>query len=391
MLDVRHVTVDFGGPPVLADASLHVGDGEVVALLGPSGSGKSTLLRVIAGLAVPRSGSVALDGTDITRRPTHQRGIGMVFQDDQLFPHRDVAANIAFGLRMQHVPAAQREARVAAMLDLVGLAGFGGRQVTDLSGGEAKRVALARSLAPAPRALLLDEPLTGLDRELHDRLAVELGRILRATGTTTLLVTHDGDEAAVVADRIVTTGELQGTTPEGRRVVELTAEATHDLRRRVLRTGTPRTDVVFADDDAPTTVHLGLVDEHGHADRHLVVGLAPVPGRPVGLPGGPVAGHGRRSGSAAHGCRGDPPRRWCRTGAGGRGGAGVGERQGLGTRLLRRPRLRDRGRRIRRPRHGDPPPPDPPPRALSMSSDRSAYSLRQGFLRLLRSRRRRMC
>ncbi len=263
MLDVRHVTVDFGGPPVLADASLHVGDGEVVALLGPSGSGKSTLLRVIAGLAVPRSGSVALDGTDITRRPTHQRGIGMVFQDDQLFPHRDVAANIAFGLRMQHVPAAEREARVAAMLDLVGLAGFGGRQVTDLSGGEAKRVALARSLAPAPRALLLDEPLTGLDRELHDRLAVELGRILRATGTTTLLVTHDGDEAAVVADRIVTTGELQATTPEGRRVVEVTAEATHDLRRRVLRTGTPRTDVVFADDDAPTTVHLGLVDEQG--------------------------------------------------------------------------------------------------------------------------------
>jgi ABC-type nitrate/sulfonate/bicarbonate transport system ATPase subunit/predicted N-acetyltransferase YhbS len=263
VLDVRDVTVDFGGPPILADASLHVADGEVVALLGPSGSGKSTLLRVIAGLTVPRAGTITLDGADITRQPTHRRGIGMVFQDDQLFPHRDVAANVAFGLRMRHVPMAQRAARVAAMFDLVGLAGFGSRQVTDLSGGEAKRVALARSLAPAPRALLLDEPLTGLDRELHDRLAVELGRILRATGTTALIVTHDRDEAAVVADRIVTTGELQGADAGGRRVIELTAEATHGLRRRVLRAGTPSTDVVFADDDSPTTVHLGLVDEQG--------------------------------------------------------------------------------------------------------------------------------
>ncbi len=304
MLDVLHVTVDFGGPPVLADVSLHVGDGEVAALLGPSGSGKSTLLRVIAGLTVPRSGTVALDGTDITRRPTHQRGIGMVFQDDQLFPHRDVAANIAFGLRMQRVPAAERDARVAAMLDLVGLGGFGSRQVTDLSGGEAKRVALARSLAPAPRALLLDEPLTGLDRELHDRLAVELGRILRATGTTTLARdprprrgrrrrrSHRHDRRAA------------GHHPEGRRVVELTAEATHDLRRRVLRTGTPSTDVVFADDDAPTTVHLGLVDEQGTVIAISSWAWRPFPadpsgGRAVQLRGMAVDPARQRSGAGA--------------------------------------------------------------------------------------------
>ena len=288
----------------------------------------------------------------------------MVFQDDQLFPHRDVAANIAFGLRMQRVPAAERDARVAAMLDLVGLGGFGSRQVTDLSGGEAKRVALARALAPAPRALLLDEPLTGLDRELHDRLAVELGRILRATGTTTLLVTHDRDEAAVVADRIVTTGELQGH-PEGRRVVELTAEATHDLRRRVLRTGTPSTDVVFADDDAPTTVHLGLVDEQGTVIAISSWAWRPFPADPSGRRAVQLRGMAVDPARQRTRSRGDPPRRGCRTGAGGRGGAGVGERQGFGTRLLRRPRLRDRGRRIPRPHHGDPPPSDPPPRALT--------------------------
>ena len=263
MLDVRDVTVGFGGPPVLAGVSLHVGDGEVVALLGPSGSGKSTLLRAIAGLVVPDSGAILLDGRDITRVPTHRRGIGMVFQDEQLFPHRDVAANIEFGLRMQGAPAVERRARVDALLALVGLEGFGARHVTDLSGGEGKRVALARSLAPAPRALLLDEPLTGLDRELHDHLAAELARILRAAETTTLIVTHDRDEAALVADRTVTVADLHRAGACPLRVVEVAAAATHDLRRRVLREGTPSTDVVFADDDEPTTAHLGLVDEHG--------------------------------------------------------------------------------------------------------------------------------
>jgi thiamine transport system ATP-binding protein len=260
VLDVRDVTVSFAGTVVLDRVSLSVGDGEVVALLGPSGSGKSTLLRVIAGLVTPESGSVRLDGRDLTAVPTHRRGIGMVFQDEQLFPHRSVAANVGFGLKMQGLPAAQRDRRVEEMLDLVGLPGFGGRHVTDLSGGEAKRVALARSLAPAPGALLLDEPLTGLDRELHDRLAVEVARILRRAATTGLVVTHDRDEAAILADRVVTMDELRDDRFS---IVELTAAETHPLRAAVLRNDTPSRDVVLPGDDDPTTVHLGVRDAAG--------------------------------------------------------------------------------------------------------------------------------
>ena len=203
MLDVRDVTVRFGERTVLQHVSLHLDAAEVVAVLGPSGCGKSTLLRVIAGLLRPDTGSVWLDGNDISLRPPHLRGIGLMFQDEQLFPHLDVAANVCFGLRMQRVPTAEAAQRVQQMLQLVGLPTFGERRVQHLSGGEAKRVALARALAPRPRVLLLDEPLTGLDRELHDRLVTDLGRVLAATGTTTLLVTHDRDEASALASRVV--------------------------------------------------------------------------------------------------------------------------------------------------------------------------------------------
>lgn len=203
MLDVRDVTVRFGERTVLQHVSLHLDAAEVVAVLGPSGCGKSTLLRVIAGLLRPDTGSVWLDGNDISLRPPHLRGIGLMFQDEQLFPHLDVAANVGFGLRMQRVPTAEAAQRVQQMLQLVGLPTFGERRVQHLSGGEAKRVALARALAPRPRVLLLDEPLTGLDRELHDRLVTDLGRVLAATGTTTLLVTHDRDEASALASRVV--------------------------------------------------------------------------------------------------------------------------------------------------------------------------------------------
>jgi thiamine transport system ATP-binding protein len=255
MLEARDVSVAFDGTAVLTGVSLRVEDGEVVALLGPSGSGKSTLLRVVAGLVTPDRGSVHIDGRDVTATPTHRRGVGMVFQDEQLFPHRDVAANVGFGLRMQGRPRTEVAGRVAEVLDLVGLAGFGDRDVSGLSGGEAKRVALARSLAPAPRAVLLDEPLTGLDRDLHDHLAVEIGRVLRATGTTAVLVTHDPEEAATIADRVVRLQELGGGGP---RVVELAPTATHGLRRAVLREGRADAAVTFDGDDDAGTLHLGV-------------------------------------------------------------------------------------------------------------------------------------
>ena len=201
MLSVVDLCVAFEGRPVLDRVSFDVATGEVVALLGPSGSGKTTLLRVIAGLQPADSGTVLLDGRSLDGVPAHRRSIGLVFQDEQLFPHLDVRANVAFGLRMAGRTRHEQTVRVDELLALVDLPGFGDRRVTSLSGGEAKRVALARSLAPAPAVLLLDEPLTGLDPELHDRLATDLAALLRRTGTTALMVTHDLTEAATIADR----------------------------------------------------------------------------------------------------------------------------------------------------------------------------------------------
>ena len=203
MLEVRDVTVSFDDRVVLDHVNLRVADAEVVALLGPSGSGKSTLLRVIAGILEPDAGSVLVDGVVVDGVPPHRRRVGMVFQDEQLFPHLDVAGNIGFGLRMQGTDRATIAQRVAELLELVGLPGFADRRVQRLSGGEAKRVALARALAPEPAVLLLDEPLTGLDHALHERLVVDLAAVLRATGTTALLVTHDRAEAAALAARTV--------------------------------------------------------------------------------------------------------------------------------------------------------------------------------------------
>lgn len=203
------VCVGFDGHRVLRDVSVHVGAGEVVALLGASGSGKSTLLRVVAGLLTPDAGRIDIGGTDVTRVPTHRRGVGMVFQENQLFPHRTTLENVEFGLKIAGVDRTERRARAERWLERVGLGGFGQRQVTDLSGGEAKRVALARTLVVEPAVVLLDEPLTGLDRELHDQLVAELAGLLRATSSTAILVTHDVDEASAVADRTLLLSDLQ--------------------------------------------------------------------------------------------------------------------------------------------------------------------------------------
>lgn len=188
---------------VVRGASFEVPRGDVVALLGPSGCGKSTLLRAIAGLEPLASGTVSWDDEDLARVPPHRREFGLVFQDGQLFSHRSVAENIAYGLRVQRMARAERETRVAELLELVGLPGYGARAVTELSGGQRQRVALARALAPSPRLLLLDEPLSALDRELRDRLALDLAELLRGTGTTAILVTHDESEAGTIANRVL--------------------------------------------------------------------------------------------------------------------------------------------------------------------------------------------
>lgn len=205
-LRVRDLVVRYDGPgggtTAVAGVDLDVAVGEVVALLGPSGSGKSSLLRAVAGLEPTAAGSIAWAGRDLAGVPVHRRGFGLMFQDGQLFPHRSVAGNVAYGLQTAGAPRAERDRRVAELLDLVGLAGYGARPVSSLSGGQAQRVALARALAPAPQLLLLDEPLSALDRSLRERLTGELHDILRATGTTSLYVTHDHDEAFTVADRV---------------------------------------------------------------------------------------------------------------------------------------------------------------------------------------------
>jgi thiamine transport system ATP-binding protein len=198
-LSVRGLTVRYGAVTAVSEVDIEVGDGEVLALLGPSGCGKSTLLRAVAGLEAPDAGTVRWDGADLARVPVHRRGFGLVFQDGQLFPHRDVAGNVAFGLRMRRIAPGNR---VAELLAALGLAGYERRRITELSGGEQQRVALARALAPRPRLLLLDEPLSALDRALRERLALDLARVLRESGTTALVVTHDHDEAFTLADRV---------------------------------------------------------------------------------------------------------------------------------------------------------------------------------------------
>ena len=199
-LSVRGLAVTYGGLRAVDGVDLEVAAGEVVALLGASGSGKSSLLRAVAGLEDVAAGEVAWDGRSMVRVPVHKRGFGLMFQDGQLFEHRDVGSNIAYGLT--GLPRAQRSERVREMLELVGLPGFERRRVTTLSGGQAQRVALARALAPAPRLLLLDEPLSALDRALREQLATDVRTILRRGGTTALYVTHDQDEAMTVADRV---------------------------------------------------------------------------------------------------------------------------------------------------------------------------------------------
>ncbi|QOR45838.1 ABC transporter ATP-binding protein [Trueperella pecoris] len=218
MLTLENIDLSYAEPPVHAvdHVSLDVPTGTIVALLGESGSGKSSLLRTVAGLETA-SGRVILNGRDVSSVPVHERNIGMVFQSGQLFPHRSVARNIAYGLEVRKLPKPERSARVAELLELVGLPGYENRSIVTLSGGQAQRVALARTLAPRPELVLLDEPLSALDRILRTRLSAQLRTILKAVDATAIYVTHDREEALNVADLI-------GVMHDGRLIQLGTAE-----------------------------------------------------------------------------------------------------------------------------------------------------------------------
>src|SRR6185295_14207125 len=192
----------YGATLALDGVSLTIAPGEFFTLLGPSGCGKTTTLRSVAGFVAPDAGEVAIDGVTVTRVPPHRRQVGMVFQHYALFPHRTVAQNVGFGLRMQRVPKAEIARRVADALALVQLPGHGARYPSQLSGGEQQRVALARALVTRPAVLLLDEPLGALDKKLRDHMKIELKRLQREVGITTIYVTHDQEEALTMSDRI---------------------------------------------------------------------------------------------------------------------------------------------------------------------------------------------
>lgn len=202
ILEVKGLGKDYQGQPLLRRVDFSLASGEILCLLGPSGAGKTTLLRLLAGLETPDRGAIRCNGRELRDLPPHRRNFGMMFQDYALFPHQTVGENVAFGLEMQGWPKDEKARRVEEMLALVGLADLARRSVADLSGGERQRVALARSLAPGPPLLLLDEPLGSLDRALRDRLAGEIRAILKNLAVTAVFVTHDQSEAFTVADQV---------------------------------------------------------------------------------------------------------------------------------------------------------------------------------------------
>lgn len=193
----------FGKVTALDAMDLTIDDGELVCLLGPSGSGKSTLLRIIGGFEMPSEGTIAIDGVDVTDLPPERRPTAMVFQSHALWSHMTVFGNIAFGLKLRHLPKAEIRERVEKVLDLVGLSGYGARLPSQLSGGQQQRVALARSLVVEPKILLLDEPFASLDQHLRERLREEVRDIQQRLGITAVFVTHGQDEALAISDRIV--------------------------------------------------------------------------------------------------------------------------------------------------------------------------------------------
>ncbi|QPC86632.1 ATP-binding cassette domain-containing protein [Mesorhizobium sp. NBSH29] len=202
-LTLDRVRKDFGNFTAVSDVQLKVPHGTFVCMLGPSGCGKTTLLRMIAGLDLPTSGSILLDGDDITAVPTHKRNLGMVFQSLALFPHLSVGENIAYPMRIRGAPRSEQKQRVDELLAMVRLTGYADRPVAKLSGGQRQRVAIARALTRSPKLFLLDEPLSALDANLREAMQVELRQLQQQLGITTIVVTHDQREAMTMADTVV--------------------------------------------------------------------------------------------------------------------------------------------------------------------------------------------
>lgn len=202
VVDIKNVSKRYGQTLALSDISMTIAEGEFFSLLGPSGGGKTSLLRSIAGFIEPDEGSIEIDGKAMLNVPINKRDLGMMFQNYALFPHMSIADNIGFGLSVRHQSKAQINQRIEELLSLVHLKGFGDRRPRELSGGQQQRVALARALAPRPRVLLLDEPLGALDKKLRDEMQIELKKIQREVGVTTILVTHDQQEALTLSDRV---------------------------------------------------------------------------------------------------------------------------------------------------------------------------------------------
>ncbi len=307
-LSVHSITKTFGGTRVVKDVSLSIKAGEFISLLGPSGCGKTTLLRMIAGLEVPDSGTIALGGTDITSVPVWGRNIGVVFQNYALFPHMTVAENVAFGLRTRKVPRLIIEKKVADALALVRLADFGSRSTDKLSGGQKQRVALARALVTDPQLLLLDEPLGALDRKLREQMQVELKMLQRKIGITTLMVTHDQEEALTLSDRVAVMSDgciLQDGSPK--EIYERPRDAF--VAEFIGMSNLIKGQVFAADEgvrlfvsDAVSLDMPGNIQPEGHACifmRPEKLSLGDIPGRPgSSLPGKII--HVSYSGSVTH-------------------------------------------------------------------------------------------